>query len=154
MDKTKPSDDSPHSNEIYDAESYLKGRGKVVPLGPNWGKNSPNANKTVPKPVDSQHGLPTKRTWYGAPTGEKYEDRLDEQPKFKHGGTVAHEKHVNSIGEHFKTKLATKQEMLASLKKAYAKTPNAKLKKRVESEEKLIEQIKNHLHSFPSHGTV
>jgi hypothetical protein len=70
--KSTPSDNSFHS----DAESYLKGRGKTIPLGPNWGEGMPH--KFAPKPVDWQHTLPTKRTWYGAPTGEKSEDRLSE----------------------------------------------------------------------------
>jgi hypothetical protein len=82
--KTTPSDDRPHSEEIYEPEHLLKGRGKTVPLGPNWGQDKPIT--FAPKPVDWQHTLPTKRTWYGSPTGEKYDDRLEGKAK---GGKVA-----------------------------------------------------------------
>ena len=101
-------------------------------------------------PVDQFDRLPAKKNWYGAPTGEKYEDRLTEEPKFKHGGkvTTAHEKHINSIGESFRTKLEEKKRMLSSLRKAYERSPNAKLKARIAKEEKLTSSIEKHLKNF------
>ena len=101
-------------------------------------------------PVDQFDRLPAKKNWYGAPTGEKYEDRLTEDPKFKHGGkvTTAHEKHIHSIGESFRTKLEEKKRMLSSLRKAYDKAPNPKLKSRIVKEEKLSQAIESHLKSF------
>ena len=143
MGKTISSDNSPHSDEIYDADSYLKGRGKVVPLGPNWGRQSPDA-KTFPKPVDWQRELPTKRTWYGAPTGEKHEDRLSEEPQFKHGGKVETKK-LGAIGDAFEKKLEAKHRVIEALEKRLAKHPNAKLNAKLAKEKDEARRIQEHI---------
>ena len=73
----------------------------------------------------------------------------------KHGGKVSAEsKKIGRISDKFQSDLEHKEKLVASLERAYKKQPNERLEKRLKSERKSIEQIKNHLTTISKHEKV
>ena len=74
--------------------------------------------------------------------------------EFKHGGkvTTPESKKLGTIGDAFQKKLDSKETVIASLEKALARKPNAKLNAKLIKEKAEADRIRAHIEKVKSHG--
>jgi len=128
---------------------YVRAGAEAQRRGEDFFGGSPEYENQLTALKHFYHGKPQAPTAEEAPTAP--------EGGFKHGGAVnrksnPHLKQMNSIHDTFKTKLADKERMIASLEKAVARKPNAKLSKRLSKEKSEAQRIHEHLQKIMTHG--